>query len=1008
MRWALRGACGVVSLAWMLAVAPVRADEAADQYAVAAGLYARGQWALAAEEFEAFLSDYAGHPQVPAAIFFLGETYLQQGDFDEAAAQFRRYLEHDAGGQFARAARFRNGESHYLDEDYDRAEPALRRFLDDYPDDPLGAYVLPYLGEIALSRGRLDEARELFSLALRRFPEGRLQDQCRVGWGRVLKQQGELEEAERLFLAVAAKRASPLAAEAQFLLGTAQAARGEYAEAERTFAQFETDLADSPRRAAAQLGRALALLKMERFDEAETRLRPLADEAEVGPEATYWLAVALSELVRHAEAAATLAALEVDPHHPLAAAIACRAGDALLRSGEPREALRQFEAALAIAPSEAAEGYPDGPPWAETALRGKIQALWRLGEREEAEATAGDFFSRFPESEFRRDVERVLARLLVEGEEFSRAAPLIEPLLDEGLPEDAYLLALAYRGAGRHTEALNLLAALQSADDEALRRKALLLAATTHIDREQFAEALAPLEALAAFELPAATRWRVRAQQAVCLARTGRLDGARRLAEVVLAQPGDEEVRLPLVEQLAEAVLAEGDPQWAAELFAELAASEVEAFRERGLAALGWSRLGAGDAEGGLQAFTQYLDEHAEAEAAAEVALARARLLERTDRPEAALQAYEQLAERFPTARERPQALRAAARLNEALHEHRRAESWFRRLAAEYPDLADRDVVLYEWAWVLRELDREEEAFEVWHRLRDEYPESPFAADAKYRLAVAALERGDYEVVAPLAEALTSAEADPRLREHALYLLGQLAVARGRWEEVAPPLTTLMADYPNSRLASQATFWVAEAAYRNGDYETAGERFAVLARRPVAEDEAARRLVDLRRAQVLAHQRRWGEALALAEILVEEDAGFDQEYEADYLIGRCLAALGRFDDAREAYGRVIRSPQGAKTETAAMAQWLIGESYFHQENYAAALREYLRVEILYDYPEWRSAALLQAGKCHELLDEWREAADSYRRLLDEYAETAYADEAAERLSVARDRAETAR
>ena len=58
---------------------------------------------------------------------------------------------------------------------------------------------------------------------------------------------------------------------------------------------------------------------------------------------------------------------------------------------------------------------------------------------------------------------------------------------------------------------------------------------------------------------------------------------------------------------------------------------------------------------------------------------------------------------------------------------------------------------------------------------------------------------------------------------------------------------------------------------------------------------------------------------------------------------------------------MIRSAAGAKTETAAMAQWMIGETYFHQKNYEAALREYLRLEILYAYPDLAGGGLV-AGR----------------------------------------------
>ena len=44
------------------------------------------------------------------------------------------------------------------------------------------------------------------------------------------------------------------------------------------------------------------------------------------------------------------------------------------------------------------------------------------------------------------------------------------------------------------------------------------------------------------------------------------------------------------------------------------------------------------------------------------------------------------------------------------------------------------------------------------------------------------------------------------------------------------------------------------------------------------------------------------------------------------------------------------------------AQWRLGETYFHQRNYRQAIREYLKVDILYDAPVWQAAALFEAEK----------------------------------------------
>jgi TolA-binding protein len=78
---------------------------------------------------------------------------------------------------------------------------------------------------------------------------------------------------------------------------------------------------------------------------------------------------------------------------------------------------------------------------------------------------------------------------------------------------------------------------------------------------------------------------------------------------------------------------------------------------------------------------------------------------------------------------------------------------------------------------------------------------------------------------------------------------------------------------------------------------------------------------------------------------------------------------------------------------------MIGETYFHQKNHEAALREYLKVEILYAYPTWQAAALLQAAKCRDLLGEPGEADKLYTRLTKEHPGTEFAKEAARRMAI---------
>jgi TolA-binding protein len=200
---------------------------------------------------------------------------------------------------------------------------------------------------------------------------------------------------------------------------------------------------------------------------------------------------------------------------------------------------------------------------------------------------------------------------------------------------------------------------------------------------------------------------------------------------------------------------------------------------------------------------------------------------------------------------------------------------------------------------------------------------------------------------------------------------------------------------------------MAEAHYRQGQYEEAGALFTALARQTRGRTENWLAMIPLRRAQVLAQNDQWAAAYDMARQIAEEFPNFRQQHEVDYLLGRYYASRAEFDKARQAYQRVVRSTTGGRTETAAMAQWMIGETHFLQEQYDQAIKAYHRVEGLYAFARWQAASLLQAGKCHEILGQWQEAMELYSQIIKDYSSTRFVDEATRRLRVAQQRADMA-
>jgi TolA-binding protein len=972
-----------------------RADEADDRYTVAAAHYDQGRWKLAVEEFQGLLTAYPQHAKAAQGTFFLAEALLQLKRFDEAAQHYQRYLQREPQGRYARDALFRQGEALYFSGKASRAKTTLTQFTAKYPRDPLCAYGLPYLGDLALGEGDWAGAARAYRQGLEQFPDGKLQDDCRLGLGRALAKLGQHDDAEKLFLALSSKTSSPLAGEALFQLGALQFAAGRYADAAATLGSFVAQHPASPRCGEARLALAWSLFKLKRTAEAQTMLESLKADRAVGVDARYWLGMIHRANEQWPQAAEVLqAGIQADPKHRLATAMRFYAGDCLLRSGDAAAAVRLFDQVLAAGDH----------PLADDAARGKLQAVLQIKDYAAVDREAEQFARRFGNSSLTRDVQRIRARSWLDRKQPERAIGLLEPLLAGNKPDDTleerYLLALAYQGAKRYAEGLAVVLPVVDSAQGPLKVSAQLAQGSLLLALKRYAEAVPPLEAALAGKPVGEDLLRTRAELSIAVARTGNVQRAKQVFAGLANEPAQGELLLAAIEQLSEAAYAAGDTQWAAELFARLADNGSAERQWKGLAGVAWSHYKAGRMAEAAQGFAALLSKNPPPAMAAEAALARGRALESMGQADAALGMYDLVARQYAASDSFAPALLGAARLHAARREYGPAAKLFAQLAHRQPPPDDLDAVLYEWSWALSDGGQTAESSQPLERIRKEFPQSRFWTDAVYRLAQRAFEAKSYQQAAALVAALLAHSPDARLREHGLYLSGQIAVAEERWADAGRAMQRVVDEFPHSALRLPAEYWVAESLYRQQDYDPAGKRLERLAANLPTPREPWMGLIVLRRAQVLGYQKKWDEAYAVAAKIPSEFPGFEQQHEVDYLLGRCLADRADFDAARQAYQRVLKSPVGAKTETAAMAQWMIGESYFHQKNYETALREYLRVEILYAYPSWQALALLQAGKCHELLGEWREAAGLYERLLTRYADTPAARDAAARLKTA--------
>ncbi len=979
-----------------LVAAPARANEADDDYSVAAAHYAAQRWPLAVESFRGLLTKHPDYPKADSANFFLGEALVQLQKYEEALACFRKALQSASDARLKRLAQFRIGEVAYLAGKLDEAKPELAKFLATYPQDDLNGYVLPYLGEIAWAQGDDKAAQGYFDQGLKQFPQGPLQDDCRLGLARLLEKQGHNDEAERYYLALSDKSDSRIAQEALFRLGAVQYTSGKDAQALKTLETFIARYPDSPRKATALLGCGWALVRLDRLADARRYFEQISGDPKVGIEARYWLGWIQKTQGQYAEAADTLlkAADDADAKHPLVTAIRFQAGDALLRCGKSADAMRQFDQAIAAADAK--------NEWLDDALRGRVQAALMAKDHASVDRCASEFNQRAPDSPLKPEVERLRAQSLLDRKQYKQAQELLAPLVGGADPSEVlqarYLLALAYEGLLRYDDALSTVAPVVASAQGPLKADAQLLQASLLLASKRFAEAVAPLEAVLASKPEGDAAVKALGQLAVCYARTKKLDEAKKVFAQMMEKYAKHPLMAPATEQLAEAAFDAGDKPWANELFSALTAKgRAPEYHSKGLSGLAWTQFKSGQLKEAAASFDKLLQSDPPPALAAEAALVRGRILQQLNQPDAALAMFDLVLNKYAETDRYGEALWAAARLRDDLQQDRQAVDLYRRLIDAFPKFAEMDAVLYRLAWALADSGDADKSLNVFDRLHAEFPQSRYWPDVTFRLAQHAFEAKDYARSESLANAVLAGKPSDSVRENAMYLRGQIAVATEKWPQAREAFEAMVKAFPKSPLRLLADYGIAEALFRQGEYAEAGKLLTQLSQQVDGRREPWMANIPLREAQALCHQKQWNEAYAIASKIEAEYPHYDQQFEVDYVVGRCLANRAEFEKAREAYLRVIRSPQGAKTETAAKAQLMIAESYFHQKNYEAALREFLRLEILYDFPALQAAAVMQAAKCRELLGEPAEAAKLYEHLLSEYPQSEFTADATARL-----------
>jgi TolA-binding protein len=236
-------------------------------------------------------------------------------------------------------------------------------------------------------------------------------------------------------------------------------------------------------------------------------------------------------------------------------------------------------------------------------------------------------------------------------------------------------------------------------------------------------------------------------------------------------------------------------------------------------------------------------------------------------------------------------------------------------------------------------------------------------------------------------------DALPNIAEQCMYRLGVCEFELGHFGPAAELFERFIKDFPKSDLLASSLFYAGEANFRAGRIDRSAKHLTRVVEDDSTDDFAAPAM--LRLGECHAVLQKWALSEDLYQRFLERYPDGEQWYQAQFGLGWSRENQKRYDEAVAAYEKVTARHQGP---TAARAQFQIGQCLFAQKKFEPAIRELLKVDILYAYPEWSAAALYEAGRCFSQLNDPVQAQKQFTVVVEKFKDTKWAEMASKQLA----------
>jgi len=910
-------------------------------YRIAANAHNTGDYGFAAEQWEAFLSEFPNASEVPKVQFYAGVCYIHLKRFqkgaDAFAALIKKYpnseniqdvysrlgwcqyslAEKNVEGMYAKAAATYSemvtkfpegkhtaealwfwGESEYRQGNKKQAIAAYDQLAKDHPKSEFREDALYALGSTYQETGQYPEAGGVYDLFLKECPESEFVTEVRMRKAKTIRQAGDLAAAAKMFGEVAGVEGFALADNAIYDQASCLSEMGKYAEAGELYAKIATVYKQSEYAADSVLSAGMCFRKAERFEDATKWLQSAINAGGKRTiEAAHWLSLVY---LKQNEPQKVLALTEqllpgaADTQYLIE--LKLDRADALYEIDESKpQALDLYLKVAADHPQD---------DLAPTALYYAAFAARELDKCQDGLKHGGAFLQGYPDHDLAPHVKSVVAECYSGLKQDEEAEKVYRELVSSH-PQHANVGAWQVRlgqtmsNQKKYQQVVETLTPLVSTvKNEHEKAYAQHLIGAGHYGLKQYEPAVAALRAA----LQTSPRW-------------SKADWSLLLSRALFAQDNVDEAIEVIAKMISD--------------FPESRCLDAAHYRY-GL----YSRV-KGDYETAIAELNSVIKQWPDSRFVVDA-----------------------------------QYQRGLAELD--LKKHAEAIATFKHLLQQNPQHSLADQVLYQMAWAYKSIGddpSETHAVETFSRLASDYPNSPHAADANLRIGNSHAEKGEFEEAVKAYTAAKEKDPGKDLGERLLYNLGWSHFQLKDYDAALADFDEQLKKYPQGSIHADAVFFKAECLFQLKNYEEALSAFKTV--RGVKLSPPMNSLVALLHGgQAASKLEQWDEAIALLSEIPENHADSQALPDAFFEMAWAKQNSGREDEAMKDYAQAATEPNRA---IGARARYMLGELYFKRKQYNEAIRQYKLVIYGYggddsteDAKEWQAKAGYEAARCSEV------------------------------------------